>query len=251
MSVTLIVEVFVNIEREQDFLALALAHAACSRLEPGCLEFEVLRAAEKPIVPLFTLHEVWDSYTALQEHRTSKHYERWRREIADMEAAPRRRREYLPVESKLLDAGALECLGTAARHAGKAVVWTNGCFDGGLHPGHMDMLREARDQGDLLIVGLNSDESVRELKGPSRPIISQDRRAEMLSALPWVNHVVLFHDRDLLRLIGELRPAVLAKGGQYAGQRIVGAEFANRLHLTRHVEGISTTEIVRKMAASA
>ncbi len=249
MSITVIVEIFVKATQAENFLRLALSHAACSRLEPGCLSFEVLQDDGELLC--FVLHENFRDYAALKAHRETAHYARWREEIGGIEAQPRTHREYAPVVSKRIVGAALGCLGEAARRAGKAVVFTNGCFDL-LHAGHVAMLREAREQGDILVVGLNTDESVRALKGPSRPIVDEQRRAEMLAALPCVDYVVLFRDdNDLLRLIGELRPAVLAKGADYTGRRIVGADFARRVHLAKVVEGISTTAIVDHMRAWA
>src|SRR3989304_3201680 len=101
------------------------------------------------------------------------------------------------------------------RALGHRVVFTNGCFDL-LHRGHTRLLQQARELGDLLIVGLNSDASVRSLKGPSRPILSQDERAELLSALASVDYVVIFEEADPGRTIAALQPDVLVKGADWA-----------------------------------
>lgn len=245
--ITVIVEVFVKTAQVENFLRLALSHAACSRLESGCLAFDVLEHANG--TGHFALREVFRDHKALADHRQTAHYARWREEIEDLEYEPRMHNEYAPVTSKRIVGAAMGCLGEAARRAGKAVVWTNGCFDL-LHSGHVAMLREAREQGDLLVVGLNTDESVRALKGPSRPIVDQQRRADILAALPCVDYVVVVRDdNDLLRLIGDLRPAVLVKGGDYAGRRIIGADFARRVHLVPMIEGLSTTAIIDRMAS--
>jgi D-beta-D-heptose 7-phosphate kinase/D-beta-D-heptose 1-phosphate adenosyltransferase len=103
------------------------------------------------------------------------------------------------------------------------VVFTNGVFDL-LHPGHVDVLARARAAGDVLIVGLNSDDSVRRLKGPTRPVCSQDDRACVLAALEAVDVVVLFEEDTPLELIRELRPDVLVKGGDYTVETVVGSD---------------------------
>ncbi len=101
------------------------------------------------------------------------------------------------------------------RAAGKTVGFTNGCFDL-LHVGHVRYLREARDQVDTLIVGVNGDESVRELKGPERPLVPEEERAEVVAALSAVDYVVLFRERTAERLVGLLRPDVYFKGADYS-----------------------------------
>ena len=109
-----------------------------------------------------------------------------------------------------------------ASQSGRRFVFTNGVFDL-LHPGHVDVLLGARDQGDALVVGLNSDESVRRLKGPARPVRSAADRALVLAALEMVDAVVVFDEDTPLELIRTLRPDVLGKGGDYREDTIVGA----------------------------
>lgn len=109
------------------------------------------------------------------------------------------------------------------RESGQTVVFTNGCFDL-LHVGHVRYLAAARSQGDLLIVGLNSDASVRLIKGPKRPIVRQKHRAEVLASLMCVDYVVLFEEPDPLRLIQTVKPDVLVKGEDWAEDAIIGAE---------------------------
>jgi D-beta-D-heptose 7-phosphate kinase/D-beta-D-heptose 1-phosphate adenosyltransferase len=109
------------------------------------------------------------------------------------------------------------------RQARRRIVMTNGCFDL-LHPGHVACLQEARRQGDCLLVGLNSDRSVAELKGAGHPIVDEQGRAEMLSALACVDYVVIFDEPSVARLVARVLPDVLAKGGQYAVEQIVGYE---------------------------
>lgn len=112
---------------------------------------------------------------------------------------------------------------SAWRRAGKRVVFTNGVFDL-LHPGHIRYLRAARAQGDALIVAVNSDRSVRANKGPSRPIVPEQERAEMLAALDMVDAVVIFDDETPAAIIETLRPDVLVKGADWAADAIVGRE---------------------------
>lgn len=136
------------------------------------------------------------------------------------------------------------------RAAGASVVFTNGCFDI-LHVGHATYLADAAAQGDLLLVGLNSDNSVRGLKGPSRPVIGQADRAAMLAALGCVDGVVIFDEETPQNLIEAIRPDVLVKGADYTGKEVVGQAFVEsyggRVYLSPVVPGVSTTEILSKI----
>lgn len=129
---------------------------------------------------------------------------------------------------------------------GKRVVFTNGCFDI-LHVGHVKYLQEAKSYGDVLIVGLNSDRSVRELKGPTRPVNPEADRAYILAALEAVDYVVLFSEETPHDLIKEIAPDTLVKGGDYEGKTVVGAEFAKELRLVQFVEGKSTTSTIARI----
>jgi rfaE bifunctional protein nucleotidyltransferase chain/domain len=137
---------------------------------------------------------------------------------------------------------------------GRRVVFTNGCFDL-LHPGHIQCLEQARELGDALIVGLNSDASVRQLKGPGRPLLPERERAEILAALECVDAVVIFDELTPQTVIAQLLPDVLVKGGDWAGDRIVGREeveaAGGRVVSAPVVPGYSTTEIVRKIREGA
>ncbi len=130
------------------------------------------------------------------------------------------------------------------------VVFTNGCFDI-LHVGHLTLLAAAKALGTHLIVGLNSDASARRLKGPSRPIQSQDKRAAMLAALPWVDEVRIFDEDTPERLLAELRPTILVKGGDYKPEQVLGREHAGEVVIIPFVEGNSTTSIAAAAAAAA
>lgn len=132
------------------------------------------------------------------------------------------------------------------RDSAKRIVFTNGCFDI-LHVGHVKYLQVAKSFGDILIVGLNSDASVRELKGPQRPVNTEDDRAYILAALESVDYVVKFSDDTPYDLIKMLRPDVLVKGGDYQGKKVVGSEFSGELKLVDFVEGKSTTSTIKRI----
>lgn len=136
------------------------------------------------------------------------------------------------------------------RRDGKTVVLTNGCFDI-LHAGHVRYLSEAKAQGDVLVVGLNSDESVRALKGPSRPVNPAADRAEVLAGLRSVDHVVVFAEATAEELVRELQPDVYVKGGDYSLDRLpeaaVAAAYGGRTVLVSLVPGKSTTQVIRRL----
>ncbi len=136
-----------------------------------------------------------------------------------------------------------------AKDHGQRVVFTNGCFDI-LHVGHVKYLQEAKSFGDVLIVGLNSDASVRELKGPTRPVNVEDDRAYILAALDAVDYVVKFGEETPHELIKMIAPDVLVKGGDYEGKRVVGTEFSKVLKLVDFVDGKSTTKTIAKIQGS-
>ncbi len=137
------------------------------------------------------------------------------------------------------------------RAAGKRLVFTNGVFDL-LHVGHVRYLTAARALGDALVVAINSDRSVRELKGPDRPVFNQAERAEILAALRCVDYVTIFDDISPRRLITELLPDVLVKGGDYALDQIHGREeveaAGGNVVALPFVEGASTTELIKKIS---
>jgi rfaE bifunctional protein nucleotidyltransferase chain/domain len=136
------------------------------------------------------------------------------------------------------------------KREGKKVVFTNGCFDI-LHAGHTRYLREARKLGDALILALNSDSSVRSIKGPMRPIVPEAERAEVVAALDSVDYVTVFDELTPLELIEFLRPDVIVKGGDWAEKDIVGAEavrkWGGRVAIMPEIEGASTTNIIDKV----
>ena len=138
---------------------------------------------------------------------------------------------------------------TEARDAGKIVVFTNGCFDL-LHSGHITLLEIASGEGDLLIVGLNSDSSVTRLKGEGRPVQSEAERAEALLKIEVVNVVTIFSEDTPLELIDSIKPDVLVKGGDYSSDEIVGADIVlsrgGEVVRVPLLEGISTTRIIKE-----
>jgi len=137
------------------------------------------------------------------------------------------------------------------RRLGRRVVFTNGCFDL-IHPGHIRYLQEARRLGDALIVALNSDRSVRELKGASRPILDQNERAEVMAALGCVDYVTIFDQITPREIIAALLPDVLVKGGDWDLDRIVGRDeveaAGGQVLSLPFVEGCSTTDIIERIA---
>ena len=130
---------------------------------------------------------------------------------------------------------------------GKRIVFTNGCFDL-LHIGHIRYLEEARALGDVLVVGVNSDSSVRKLKGPKRPVLPEEERAEILSGLGCVDYITLFDEIDPLKLITSLHPHVLVKGGDWTKEQIVGREVVERsggeVVIIPFVKGASTSNLI-------
>ncbi len=141
-----------------------------------------------------------------------------------------------------------------AQRSGKRVVFTNGCFDL-LHPGHVRYLAAARAAGDLLVVGLNSDGSVRKLKGPGRPVQDEGSRAEVLAGLAAVDLVVIFDEPTPLGLILKVHPDVLAKGADWAEEQIVGGDevksWGGRVLRLALVPGKSTTALVKRSSRAA
>ena len=134
----------------------------------------------------------------------------------------------------------------AERARGRKVVFTNGCFDL-LHAGHASILEFARSKGDVLVVGLNTDRSVAELKGKGRPILPQADRSRLLAAFEAVDYVVLFDEETPAKLVRRVRPDVLIKGEDYRGKAVVGRQDAGRVELAPLVKGMSTSEIIRRI----
>ncbi len=138
----------------------------------------------------------------------------------------------------------------AMKHEHKRVVFTNGCFDI-LHPGHIRMLEKARSLGDALVVGINSDPSVQEIKGPQRPLIPESERAEVLAALESVDFVTVFGETTPRELIAEILPAILVKGSDWGPDEIIGreeVEAAGGQVISIPLEaGYSTTKLIERI----
>jgi D-beta-D-heptose 7-phosphate kinase/D-beta-D-heptose 1-phosphate adenosyltransferase len=137
-----------------------------------------------------------------------------------------------------------------ARQRGRIVVFTNGCFDL-LHRGHVQYLGQAKALGDILVVGLNSDDSVRQLKGPERPLNAQEDRAQVLAALEVVDYVCIFAEQTPAQLIEAVVPDVLVKGGDYRAEEIVGRDTVQtaggQVVVVEELAGFSTQEIIERI----
>jgi D-beta-D-heptose 7-phosphate kinase/D-beta-D-heptose 1-phosphate adenosyltransferase len=155
---------------------------------------------------------------------------------------------------KVLTRDQLAPLLQAERTRGKRIVFTNGCFDL-MHVGHTRYLQAAKDLGDLLVVGINSDASVRTLnKAPDRPIVSESQRAEVVAALGSVDYVILFDEPDPHNLIVSLQPDILVKGGDWAVERIIGRDIVEArggvVRTIPLVPGVSTTSIIERIRST-
>ena len=152
--------------------------------------------------------------------------------------------------SKLKSALPLSRILERSRSKGRKIVFTNGCFDI-LHPGHVSYLKRASDMGDILVVGLNSDSSVRAIKGRERPINKERDRAYVLSALSFVDYVTIFGEDTPERIIKKLKPDVLVKGGDWKAKDIVGGDFVRsrggRVASIKFLKGYSTSSLIKKL----
>ena len=155
------------------------------------------------------------------------------------------------LKAKIKSLGALKKIAAALRKKNKRIVFTNGCFDI-MHLGHAKYLEEAKNKGDILIVGLNSDSSVRKIKGAKRPIVNEINRAGLLAALQSVDYVVLFKEDTPIKVIKALRPDVLVKGADWDRVDIVGAGFVSSLggkvSTVKLLKGLSTSSLIKKIA---
>ena len=154
----------------------------------------------------------------------------------------------MPAKYKTVDE--LSAISAKARKAGRLVVFTNGCFDL-VHRGHIHLLRQAKTLGDILIVGLNSDVSVKAIKGPDRPIMPETDRIELIAALEMVDYVVTYNEPDPYRVIAAIQPNVLVKGGDWSAEKIVGADIVEqnggRVAVIPYLPGFSTTQIIERI----
>ena len=157
------------------------------------------------------------------------------------------------VSGKLKSFEEIKSIAVGARNNGKRVAFTNGCFDL-LHRGHVHVLRAARACADLLIVGINSDQSVKQIKGPARPVLPESDRCELVGAMEMVDFVVLFNEPDPYSLISAIRPDVLVKGGDWNTDKIIGGdlveEAGGEVVVVPYIKGFSTTEIIERIKNS-
>lgn len=156
----------------------------------------------------------------------------------------------LNVSDKVKSLDELKAITAAARINAKIIVFTNGCFDL-LHRGHIYLLREAKALGDLLVVAINSDQSVKAIKGPTRPILSETDRLELIASMEMVNYVLLFDEPDPYNIISILRPHILVKGGDWSTEEVIGGDLVQgnggKVVVVPYLKGFSTTEIIAKI----
>ncbi len=154
------------------------------------------------------------------------------------------------ITNKVFEPGRIEQMLAVWRFHERKIVFTNGCFDL-IHPGHIDYLSRAAALGDVLIIGLNSDASVRRLKGSHRPIMPEQARAMVLAALRFVDAVILFDEDTPYRLIADVKPDILVKGGDYRKEAVVGADllasYGGEVIILPFLEGYSTSSIEEKI----
>jgi len=156
----------------------------------------------------------------------------------------------ITVPAKYKSVDDLSAMSAQARKAGRVVVFTNGCFDL-VHRGHIHLLRQAKALGDILIVGLNSDISVKTIKGPDRPIMPEADRIELIAALEMVDYVVVYSEPDPYHIIAAIKPNVLVKGGDWSADEIVGADVVEqnggRVAVVPYLPEFSTTQIIERI----
>ncbi len=152
--------------------------------------------------------------------------------------------------SKILELKDLIAALKSLRVSGKRIVFTNGCFDI-LHVGHVRYLGEARAKGDVLVLGLNSDASVKSIKSDNRPVVSQDQRAEVLAGLACVDYITIFDEADPLSLIKAIKPDILVKGADWEETNIIGSDvvkaYGGKVVRVKLVPDISTSSIIRRI----
>jgi D-beta-D-heptose 7-phosphate kinase/D-beta-D-heptose 1-phosphate adenosyltransferase len=155
------------------------------------------------------------------------------------------------LKEKIKNLNALKKIILTLKRKGKKIVFTNGCFDL-LHYGHVKYLEDAKRKGDILVVAINSDASVRKLKGKNRPIVNQKDRLGLIAALESVDYVVSFNEDTPLKVIKELKPDMLVKGADWDRKQIVGSEFVlnygGNVSTIKLIEGRSTTNLIKKIA---
>ncbi|MBN2483322.1 MAG: adenylyltransferase/cytidyltransferase family protein [Candidatus Omnitrophica bacterium] len=136
------------------------------------------------------------------------------------------------------------------KQQGNTIVFTNGCFDL-VHPGHIAIFKQAKQKGDVLVVGMNSDKSVKKIKGPTRPILNERARSLLVSAIRYVDYVVLFDEETPYQLIRAIRPDYLVKGGDWKPGEIVGRDLVKKVFRVKLIKTYSTTNIIKKIVRGA
>jgi D-beta-D-heptose 7-phosphate kinase/D-beta-D-heptose 1-phosphate adenosyltransferase len=156
----------------------------------------------------------------------------------------------LTSKKKILSPGSLNKTLLRLRREGKSIAFTNGCFDI-LHLGHIRYLEAAQRPDRVLVVGLNSDSSVKKIKGPGRPVTPQNQRVALIAALACVDYVTIFHETTPLKIIEALRPDILIKGSDWKAKEVVGADFVRsyggKVEFIRYLKNFSTTKIIQSI----
>jgi rfaE bifunctional protein nucleotidyltransferase chain/domain len=148
--------------------------------------------------------------------------------------------------SKVKTLTALKKIIANLKKKNKRVVFTNGCFDI-LHPGHIKILKDSKSKGDILVVGLNSDSSIRRIKGKTRPVMDEKARSKVLEAIEFVDFIVIFNEDTPYEAIKELKPDYLVKGEDWKADKIIGKEFVKKIFRIKFYPGYSTTGIIKKI----
>ena len=163
----------------------------------------------------------------------------------------RARRRGILLEAKIQELGKLKKIISGFKKSRKKIVFTNGCFDL-LHFGHVKYLKDAKAKGDILVVGVNSDASVKKIKGEKRPIVKQSDRIRVIAALESVDFAVLFAEETPIKVIKAIRPDILVKGADWNRNEIVGSDFvqsySGKVLRIKLVKGHSTTDLIKKIA---
>ncbi len=149
----------------------------------------------------------------------------------------------MQIDKKIITQPEAEKIIRSLNAENKSVVFTNGCFDI-LHVGHLELLEKAKSFGDVLIVGMNSDSSMKQIKGPDRPILTEQDRARLLAAIEMVDYVVLFDEETPFELLRQIKPNILVKGGDYKLNEIIGRDVVDEVKIIPFVRGKSTTNII-------
>jgi len=149
----------------------------------------------------------------------------------------------MQIDKKIITRPEAEKIIRSLNAENKRIVFTNGCFDI-LHIGHLELLEKAKSYGDVLIVGMNSDSSVKQIKGPDRPILTEQDRARLLAAIEMVDYVVLFDEETPFELLRQIKPNILVKGEDYKPDEVVGRDIVDEVKIIPFVRGKSTTNII-------